>query len=199
MRNKYVYGIVTAVVVTGILIAVGLFSSESASYQKPSKVERMVLGARDAAIIVQEYSDFQCPACKAAAPEVKRLVETYGDSVRFEYHHYPLTQRHANAFSAALASECANDQGKFWEMHDKIFEKQDQLTKGNLKSMAGELGLDQPSFDACLDSRAHTDTVNADMERGNQLGVSGTPTFFVNGTETKLADLEKAIQDLLVK
>lgn len=189
----------TAAVVAGVLIAVGLLSSESASYDKPSNVARMVLGAQDAAVVVQEYSDFQCPACKAAAPEVKRLIQAYGDSIRFEYHHYPLTQRHANAFSAALASECANDQGKFWQMHDKIFEKQDQLTKGNLKSMAGELGLDQKSFDACFDSRAYADTVNADMERGKQLGVSGTPTFFVNGTETKLADLERTIQDLLAQ
>lgn len=195
MKNKYIVGGVVAAVVIAVLVLVGLAGSDPGTYTKKN-APRPFLGKSDAAIVVQEFSDFQCPYCKSASPVVKDLATKYGDSVRFEYHHYPLVRTHANAMNASLASECANDQGEFWEMHDKIFENQDRLTKSNLTSFAKELGLNEGDFNACLYTRAYVDVVNADIEKGEGQGVAGTPAFFVNGEEVRLELLEAKILEL---
>lgn len=195
MKNKYVIGGIIAVAVIVVLVIVGMSATAPGTYTKKN-APRPFLGKADSAIVVQEFSDFQCPFCKNAAPVVKDLAAKYGDGVKFEYHYFPLTRLHANAMNAALAAECANDQSKFWEMHDKIFENQDRLTKSNLKSFAKELGLKESDFNACLDTRAYVDVVNADLEAGKGKGVQGTPTFFVNGEETRLELLEAKILEL---
>lgn len=154
-------------------------------------------GNANAKVVVQEYSDFQCPACGTAYPYVKEIVQKYAKDIRFDFKHYPLTKIHINAYNSALASECANDLGKFWAYHDKLFENQEKLSSNNLKQYAVDLGLDTTKFNACLDIKAKKSVVDADIQDGNSKKIPGTPTFFVNGQQVALGDLEKAIKSAL--
>lgn len=130
-------------------------------------------------VTIVEYSDFQCPFCKRANDDaVAKVKKNFGDAVVFEFKHFPLSF-HPNAQKAAEASECANDQGKFWEYHDKLFANQGSLDVASLKKYASELGLDSAKFTACLDSGMKAGIVAADMAEGQNKGVQGTPAFFI--------------------
>lgn len=142
---------------------------------------RPVKGDKASSIILEEFSDFQCPACKAAQPLVNEILQTYGEKIAFSYRHFPLLSIHANAFSAALAAECANDQGKFWEYHDLLFDNQKDLRQSTLLRLADETGLNKESFSACLKSRAKASVVQADMQEGERRNINSTPTFYLNG------------------
>ena len=133
----------------------------------------------NAEVVIVEYSDFECPYCVRAYPTVKQVLEEYGDQVELDYKHFPLSF-HANAKKAGEASECARDQGKFMEYHDILFDTK-QLSVDSLKKHAADLGLDVATFNECLDSGEKGAIVDADFEEGRQLGVGGTPTFFING------------------
>ncbi|MBI3412848.1 MAG: DsbA family protein [Candidatus Aenigmarchaeota archaeon] len=147
------------------------------------------LGDANAPITVVEFSDFQCPFCRASyrdvLPELKTNYVSTG-KVKFVYRDFPLVQIHPAALPAAEAGECADEQKKFWEMHDKIFDEQNKqgqgtitFTKDNLKSWAAEIGLDAPKFNGCLDSEKYKSEVQKDLSDGQAAGVQGTPTFFV--------------------
>lgn len=143
-------------------------------------------GPENAAVTVVEFSDFQCPACKSLQGDFKRLKETYSDRVRFAFRQFPLTSIHPQAFKAAEAALCAEDQGKFWNMHDALFEHQRELGIDQLKTRATELELDADTFTKCLDSGVHADQVRTDMRAGQEAGVTGTPSIFVNGRRVTL-------------
>ncbi len=181
-----------AVVVIVIAAGAWLFFFNKPSYPDITS-PRPVRGNPDASVVLVEFSDFECPACENAFPYVKAAEKDFANQVRFEYKHYPLNAScndglggtsHYKACDAAYASECANDQNRFWEYHDTLFEKREWIT-GNtsaiLKSYAQTLGLDTASFNACLDSQAKRDVVLADTRQGNAQGVNSTPSFFVNG------------------
>lgn len=157
------------------------------------------LGPEDAEIVVIEFSDFECPYCGAATgtheylisnfksqdpsweapvPKLKELAEQ--GKIKFVFRDFPLSA-HSNAQKAAEAAECAHEQGKFWEMHDKLFENQDALTLEDLKSYAEELELDTTEFNDCLDNDEMFSEVQSDLAEGVSYGITGTPTFFVNG------------------
>ena len=142
--------------------------------------EDPVRGSADAPIEIVEFSDFDCPYCKRATDMIARLLLEFGDQIRFVYKDYPLPN-HPNAFKAAEAGNCANDQGKFWQFHDKLFESQGELDVASLKIYASELGLDMDRFTACIDSGRHASSVEKDIKIGAGYGVSSTPTLFVNG------------------
>jgi protein-disulfide isomerase len=127
------------------------------------------------------FSDFQCPYCRAIIPTLEQIEETYGDQVRFVFRQFPLTQIHPQAVDAAQASLCADEQDRFWEMHDAMFENQRALEVEQLKSTARSVGLDGPEFDACLDSDRYASQVTEDLEAGRALGITGTPMAFING------------------
>ncbi len=172
-------------VASGVLVAIGLgVWLWRAAVNRPTyptiNSPRPILGKVDAAVKLEEFSDFQCPACKSAQSTVKEIVDTFGDRIAFSYRHFPLLSIHPQAFRAALASECANDQGKFWEYHDKLFEMQPAFSRDELVGYARGLQLDEPSFAACLDSKAKSDLIREDMREGETRNVRGTPTFFVN-------------------
>jgi protein-disulfide isomerase len=137
-------------------------------------------GGANAQVEVIEFADFQCPFCLAAAPTVKRVVETYGDRIRLVYRNYPLPN-HPQAQPAAEAAQCANEQGKFWPYHDRLFAEAGKLMDEDLKKAAADLGLDAARFNACVDERRYKSVVEADQKAGNEAGVNGTPAFFVNG------------------
>ena len=127
-----------------------------------------------------EFADFQCPYCLAAAPTVKKVMETYGDRIRLVYRNYPLPN-HPQAQPAAEAAQCANEQGQFWPYHDRLFAEAGKLSDADLKKAAVDLGLDAERFNACVDEHRYKAVVEADQQAGNEAGVNGTPAFFVNG------------------
>lgn len=145
-----------------------------------------IRGDINAKVFVVEYSDFECPACASYYPILKMLKERFGSEVGFVYRHFPLSQIHRNAELAAMASEASGEQGKFWEMHDLIFENQ-QSWAGNSRAeeifigFAKELELDEIKFLEDLKSSELKDKISAHYREGRSLGIAGTPTFFLNG------------------
>ncbi len=137
-------------------------------------------GPEKAPITIVEFSDFECPFCSRAEGTVAQVLGAYGDKVRLVYRDFPLPM-HPHAEKAAEAAHCAGDQGKYWEMHGRLFANQQALDIPALKKHAGELKLDQVKFDKCLDSGAKAKQVEAGRKAGEELGVTGTPAFFVNG------------------
>jgi protein-disulfide isomerase len=138
-------------------------------------------GASDAKVTLVEFSDFQCPFCARFVSTLKQIEQTYGDRVQIVYRQYPIVSLHPNAFKAAEASLCANEQGKFWQIHDVMFQEQDRLSVRELKLLGGRLGMDQKKFDGCLDSGKYTEQVQNDLAEGGKAGITGTPALFVNG------------------
>ncbi len=139
------------------------------------------LGKEGALVTVVEFSDYQCPYCKRAEPIVEALLERYPENVRFEYRHFPLEQIHPLARAASEAALCAGEQDRFWDYHRLVFEKTPELADEKLREYAAELGLDAEAFDTCLAENRYRKTVDEDLEAGRKAGVSGTPSFFVNG------------------
>ena len=142
-----------------------------------------VKGDEDAPVLIVEFSDFQCPYCgKFYRDTLPLLKENYIDTgkVKIIHRDFPLGF-HQNAQKAGEASECADDQGKFWEMHDKLYENYQELAVDNLKQYAVDLGLNAEEFNDCLDTGKYADEVKKDFVDGAAAGVSGTPSFFVNG------------------
>lgn len=138
-------------------------------------------GASAAPVRIVEFSDFQCPACAAEYPILKKVAEEYKDKVAFTYRHFPLSQ-HQNAKPAAYAAEAAGRQGKFWEMHDKLFENQNSLSEENIKKFAQALDLDMNRFETDRKSAEVAAVVGSDVDTGTRLKVNATPTIFINGT-----------------
>ena len=177
-----------------------------ASYLEPLRIEVDTdgfpgKGSEDAPVTIVEFSDFECPFCSRVVPTLERVSERYGDRVRIVFRQFPLDNLHPNARKAAEASLCAEEQGKFWEMHDAMFANQRQLQVAQLKRHAGELGLDTGAFDECLDSGRHAAQVQADVDAGAEAGVTGTPAFLINGRFLSGAQpfeaFEKVIEDEL--
>jgi protein-disulfide isomerase len=137
-------------------------------------------GKKDAKVTIIEFTDFQCPFCARARPTVNQIVETYGDKVQYVLRDFPLNF-HPLAQKAAEAAECAGEQDKYWEYSDLLWANQKALSVADLKKYAQEAKLDTGKFDQCLDSGKMAEEVNKDMADGSKAGVTGTPSFFING------------------
>ncbi len=210
-RRKSRAGLITIIVVVVLFIGLGVVfyslvrenvdlledqnqaaTLHIATADDPSK------GGIDAKIVIVEFSDFQCPYCFQSFPVVRELISAYGDQIKFIYRDFPLKN---NSQKAAEAGECAHEQGKFWEMHDKLFINQNDLSVLALKRYASELGLDESSFNECLDSGRYVTEVQEDLSDGLLAGVDGTPTFFINDYEFQgsvTVDAFKMIIDELI-
>jgi len=140
-----------------------------------------IRGDENAPVTLVEYSDFECSYCGRVQSTIDQLLEEYDGQVRLIFRHFPLSF-HTNAQKAGEASECAADQGKFWEIHDLMFENQSALAVDDLKGYAADLGLNTSTFNDCLDNGTHATTVSDGLTVGGALGVQGTPATFVNGT-----------------
>ena len=139
-------------------------------------------GNVNAAITLVEYGDFECPYCGRAYPLVKRLLKERGNELHFVFRNFPLREIHPHAHMSAIAAETAGKQGKFWEMHDLIFENQDKLNTNYLLSLAEDIGLDLAQFAKDSKSEEILNKIEKDFESGIRSGVNGTPTFFLNGS-----------------
>ncbi len=155
-----------------------------------------IRGNPNAPVTVVEFSDFQCPYCVRVRPTVARVREAYGDKLRWVFRHFPL-DLHDLAEKAGEAAACAGDQGKFWEMHDRLWEAAGKLEVPELKKLAAGLGLDGARFDKCLDSGERAEVVAQDQSAGAGWGVSGTPAFFVNGRPLVGAQPFEAFQQVI--
>ena len=161
-------------------------------------------GTQTAPATLIEYGDFQCPACGAYTPVVAGLKDHFGNRLRIVFRHFPLTQIHRNAMQASLAAEAAGMQDKFWEMHDLLFDRQGQWSTlsastflETLTAYATELGLDTVQFESDMESTESKNKIAADTKSGNQLGVNGTPTFFLNGKKLQNPASTQAFIDLI--
>jgi len=178
--------------VTGSSVAGGSLAVPTPSTAPPSKLQVSadddpVKGDPKAAVTIIEFSDFQCPFCgrffQQTLPQVENDYIKTGKA-KLVYRDFPLDSIHPQAGPAAQAAECAKEQGKFWEYHDKIFQNQQSLGTDSYKQWAGELGLNANQFNSCVDSSKYAAEVSKDFQDGSNAGVSGTPTFFI-GNDAK--------------
>jgi protein-disulfide isomerase len=139
------------------------------------------IGPADAPVVLIEFSDFQCPFCARAHPVIQTLRERYPTQLRVVYKHLPLEAIHPRARAAAEAAVCAEQQGKFWEYHDRLFSTPGALSDDDLKGYASAVGLDMGAFGACLQDPKRSERVEADMAEARAAGVTGTPAFVLNG------------------
>ncbi len=140
-----------------------------------------VRGSASAPVTIVEFSDFHCPFCRKAQPVLEELRAKYGAKVKFVFRDFPLDNLHPQARAAAEASRCANEQGKFWELHDRLFQSDTDSSPATLNRIAKEIGMDVAAFEACSSSGKYKTSVQASTQEGVRLGITGTPTFFVNG------------------
>jgi protein-disulfide isomerase len=161
------------------------------TYFKPPPVFRAELsvagepfrGSEKARVTIVKFEDFQCPFCKQAQPTINELLSRYNGQVRLVHKDLPLESLHPQARQAAEAARCAHEEGKFWEYHDKLYANSPKASADDLKSYAKEVGLNVDSFDRCFASGKYKAVVQQDLNEGAQLGLTGTPTFFINGRE----------------
>ncbi len=168
--------------------------SVAAPVQHPQELQEVTVsidddplkGKADAPVTIIEFSDYQCPFCgrfvKNTFPDIAKKYIDAG-KVKYVFRDFPL-EFHKQAPKASEAANCAADKGKYWEMHDKLFDNQSALTVDKLKQYAADIGLDTESFNACIDSGKHADEINKDLEDGKKATVSGTPTFFIGKTQS---------------
>lgn len=163
-------------------------TNTTTSTQNPNEIAQTehIRGNKDAKVVLVEYGDFQCPACAAFYPIIKQAESEYADKVAFAFRHFPLSNIHPNAFSASRAAEAAGVQGKFFEMHDILYERQsDWESQTNVQKIfreyAQEIGLDANKFNEDYASGSTTDRINSDIQKGKDQDVQATPSFFLNG------------------
>jgi protein-disulfide isomerase len=173
---------------------------ESALTLPVSEDRDHIQGPPEAAVTLVEYGDYECPYCGAAYPIIKEVQERMGERLRFVFRNFPITTSHTHAEQASEAAEAAAAQGRFWEMHDLLYENQQHLGDEDLRAYAERLGLEVEPFDQELADHVHAGRVHEDFMSGVRSGVNGTPTFYINGSryddsydlDTLLAALERA-------
>jgi protein-disulfide isomerase len=173
--------------------------SERARLAIPVGERDHVRGPASAELTLVEYGDFECPYTRRARPVVRRLRQDFGKWLLFVLRNFPLSRIHPHAQAAAEVAEAAGSQGRYWEMHDMLFDNQRHLEDGDLRRYAQRLGLDPERFDRELVQHAHARRVREDLRGGLKSGVEGTPTFFVDGLRhdgpNDLATLRAAVED----
>jgi protein-disulfide isomerase len=179
-------GLIGSVMTAALAAGTGTASSQEGRLVRGGEP---MIGPAEAPVTVVMFCDFQCPRCAEAGPVVARLASSYPTEMRLVYRNYPVERIHADAGRAAEAASCAQDQGRFWDMYRSMFANQRELDRSGLLRQAGDLGLDSRAFAQCLESGRHRASWRRDQTDGRALGVSATPTFFVNGTRIEGASL----------
>ncbi|MBI5872332.1 thioredoxin domain-containing protein [archaeon] len=191
--------IIAAVLILAVIAGVFLLLQQKPEYPDINTPVQFK-GNPQAKVIVEEFSDFQCPACVAIEPYVEEVFNQFKDKIKLEYRHFPLPA-HNFAEKAAEAAVCSADFGKFWQYHDALFQAKGQLDNQSLIRMAKNIGIDEKQFSNCLFSEKKKAIIEQDKKEGTEKGVNGTPTFFVNGEKVEgtflseiLASLKKKIE-----
>ncbi len=163
-----------------------------------------VKGPENAKVTLVEFSDFQCPACKAIEPTVQQILKDHPSDVRLVYRYFPLVQIHKNAQQAALTAEAVAQMGKFWEIHDLLFDKQDEWAdlsdkdvKAKFDEYLSKLQIDKKEFKKRIDSQEVQTQITEDVADGTKLNIDGTPTFYVNGQKTSAPELITTVESAL--
>ena len=192
---KWVVGILagTAAVLVGVGILITRLARNVPEVDMAIAVgeARLATGSAQAKVTIVEFSDFQCPACRQAQPVIKQVLKDFPEQVRLVYRHFPLTQIHKNAMAAAELAETAYAQGKFWEMHDVLFERQDEWAENarKLAEYRQELEIEM--------SGTYRERIDRDVSDGLKLRMNATPTFFVNGRKINVVKLRAVIEEEL--
>ena len=147
----------------------------------PVSARDRVLGPADARVTLVEYGDYECPYCGALHPVIEAARKAFGGNLRFAFRHFPLRSSHPHALAAAKAAEAAGEQGRFWELHDRLYQRQTELEAEDLLRHARELGLDMGRFERELGARTHEIRIREDLASAAQSGAGGTPSLFING------------------
>lgn len=206
--SKGFWGIVAVIVLAFIgVVAINSNKSDSSSSsgnKNSSSLTQHVIGKGSTGVTLVEYGDYQCPYCEQYYSTVKAIQAEYNDKIFFQFRNFPLTANHPNAFAAARAAEAADLQSKFWEMHDTLYEPANyqQWTQSSnpnpyFDTYAKQLKLDVAKFKKDFASSVVNDRINADMAEGNRLKNSGTPTFFIDGKKTEIANSLDAFHKVL--
>jgi protein-disulfide isomerase len=154
-----------------------------------------MLGSEHARVTIVEYGDFECPSCKVAATTPMLLLERFPNRIRFVFRHFPLQEAHPHALMAAEASEAAAAQGKFWPMHDVLFQNQAHLKDKDLQRYAADLGLDMARYKAEMDDHIYLQKVREHIEGARRSHIRATPTFFLDGVVQDISFGMKALHD----
>ncbi len=162
------------------------------------------LGSENSPVVVEEFADFQCPTCGVVHPKVKEVVSHFGSKIKFVFRNYPLTQLHPHAYDAAVASEAAGLQGKFWQMQEMIFTNQatwsaQSNARNIFKEYAGKIGLNVAQYETDTLGLSAKQRVDSDMQRGNAIGIQSTPTILINGKVVPFSQVEIASLKALIE
>ncbi len=202
-----------AIVVACLIALFGIFavtskkdSNTNTTTNSKATLSNNVTGKNSKKVTLVEYGDFQCPACGQYHPIVKQLVEEYQNDIQFQFRNFPLQTIHPNARAGARAAEAAAKQGKYWEMHNLLYEQQNAWTESNtakaiFQGYAKQLGLNTAKFDTDFASEEVNGIISADYNEGVKLGINSTPTFFLQGKKIKnpgtLDEFKKLIDDAI--
>lgn len=204
MSNKFLAILIAIIIGVG---AIFWFTRDKAnaptsSGNNTSQTTNHVIGNGKKSVTLIEYGDYQCPACGAYYPIVKSVVDKYKDDIYFQFRNFPLVQIHQNAFAGARAAEAADKQGKFWEMHDLLYEQQNTWSQGStpktyFDSYAQQLGLDLNKFNQDYASTEVNNLINADVKAAQAAGGTGTPTFILDGKKIDNPQGQEAFDKLI--
>lgn len=185
-----------AIIAAVVIVFIGIFafsghknnSNNGKSSSSNGSPTNHIEGKGQTGVTLVEYGDYECPYCEEYYPIVKQVVAKYNDQIKFQFRNFPLVSIHQNAFAGARAAEAAAAQSKFWQMHDLLYDNQNQWAQSKnptqyFKQYAQQLGLDVTQFNKDYSSNAVNDAINADMAAGNKLNIQGTPTFFLDGKQ----------------
>lgn len=208
MKSRFSLILIACVVIFGGILLFGKKDASAPVDENGKAVEASnhVKGEGAKKVVLTEYGDFQCPACGAFYPIVEQVYEKYKADITFQFRSFPLRQIHPNAVLAHRYAEAASDQGKFWEMYDLLYKNQDSWSSSStadtvFKSLAQSLNLDMGKLEADVKSDTTNAIINADIDAGKKLGVSSTPTFFIDGKKIEnprdLEGFNKLIEDAI--
>jgi protein-disulfide isomerase len=209
MNNRFLLILAAVIVVLGGIFFFTREDSTEAPGGEQVAATQNTFGNNTTGVTVEEYGDFECPACSAYFPIVQQIKQDYAEKINFQFRHFPLVQIHPNAMIAARAAEAAGKQGKFWEMHDLLYgQQQSWAGRDNatviFEDYATQLGLNIDQYKTDAAAKTTLDAINADVRVGQGVGVSATPTFVINGTRIEetprsYEDFAKLIDEAIAK
>ena len=204
--SKQFLAVLAAIILlfVGVIVVSGNKSENGSGNKSSAGPTEHIYGNKDAKVTLVEYGDYQCPYCQQYYPTLKQVAETNKDKIGFQFRNFPIVSAHQNAFSAARAAEAADEQGKFWEMHDLLYETanwqvwtRSSSPTSNFNDYAKQLNMNVEKFKKDFAGKKANDAINADSAAGNKLGVTGTPTFFLNGKQIQVGNSVEAFQKVI--